>query len=604
MIGQRSAGHDGERRGQQRERGRGRRGRDRRARQARAGPDGGAPAGRAVRRARRRARDGTAARPVDGRARSDGRALLPHGRAAPRRGRRGVRARPARRRRALPTGRRASGAAGGAHHPGRAPAAHHARHPPPARVRPRRAGRGARDVRPAAQAAADVPREARRGQGLVVSAGDVRLVVVALVLVLLAGALAASEAALARVSRARAGELRDQGRRGADALTRVAEDPAPTLSVSTFLRVLAESGAAVLLAVVYLDLLGSGWRAVLAAIATMTALSFVAVGVGPRTLGRQHSDRIGLIAAPVLVALTRVLGPLARLLVLVGNLLTPGPGYRDGPFASEAELRELVDIAEQSELIEAEEREMIHSVFELGDTLVREVMVPRTALVSTEAGEPLRSAMSLFLRSGFSRVPVVGEGLDDVRGVLYLKDVARRLHEDPAGDQKLRVDELMRPAHFVPDSKAADDLLREMQRDAGHVAIVVDEYGGTAGMITLEDLVEEIVGEIADEYDRDEQDVEELPDGAYRVRSRVHCEEVGELFGIELEDEEVDTVGGLLAKALGRVPIAGASARVDGIVLTADRFEGRRNQLATVIVRRAEEEPELEQAQPSRAAAS
>jgi len=220
--------------------------------------------------------------------------------------------------------------------------------------------------------------------------------------------------------------------------------------------------------------------------------------------------------------------------------------------------------------------------------------VPRTALVSIEAGEGLRSAMSLFLRSGFSRVPVVGEGLDDVRGVLYLKDVARRLHEDQAGDHAPRVDQVMRPAHFVPDSKAADELLREMQRDAGHVAIVVDEYGGTAGMVTLEDLVEEIVGEIADEYDRDEQDVEELPDGAYRVRSRMHVEEVGELFGLELDDEEVDTVGGLLAKALGRVPIAGASAQVGGLVLTADGFEGRRNQLATVLVRRFDDDEESE----------
>jgi CBS domain containing-hemolysin-like protein len=437
-----------------------------------------------------------------------------------------------------------------------------------------------------------------------VSAGDLRLVVVALVLVVLAGALAASEAALARVSRARAGELLAEGRRGAQALARVAEDPAPTLSVSTFLRVLAESGAAVLLTVVFLDAVGGGWRAVAIAVATMTALSFVAVGVGPRTLGRQHSDRIGLIAAPVMVALTRVLGPLARLLVFVGNVLTPGPGFRDGPFASEAELRELVDIAEESELIEAGEREMIHSVFELGDTLVREVMVPRTALVSIESGESLRAAMSLFLRSGFSRVPVVGEGLDDVRGVLYLKDVARRLHEDPAAGAAVRVDEVMRAAHFVPDSKAADDLLREMQRDAGHVAIVVDEYGGTAGMVTLEDLVEEIVGEIADEYDRDETDVEDLGDGSYRVRSRVHVEEVGELFGLDLEDEEVDTVGGLLAKALGRVPIAGASAEVDGLVLVADRFEGRRNQLATVVVRRADDESEPEPAVPSRVAAS
>jgi CBS domain containing-hemolysin-like protein len=434
-----------------------------------------------------------------------------------------------------------------------------------------------------------------------VTPDDVRLVVVALILVLGAGALAASEAAFARVSRSRAGELLAEGRRGSAALARVAADPAPLLSVSTFLRVLAESGAAVLLTVVYLDLAGSGWRAVIVAIATMTALSFVAVGVGPRTLGRQHADRVGLVAAPVMVALTRVLGPLARLLVLVGNLLTPGPGYRDGPFASEAELRELVDIAEESELIEAGERRMIHSVFELGDTLVREVMVPRTALVSIDAGTTLRSAMSLFLRSGFSRVPVVGEGLDDVRGILYLKDVARRLHEDPVRGPSEVVDAVMREPHFVPDSKPADDLLREMQRSAGHVAIVVDEYGGTAGMVTLEDLVEEIVGEIADEYDHEEPDVEELGGGVYRVPSRLHVEDLGELFGLDLDDEEVDTVGGLLAKALGRVPIAGVTAEVGGLVLTADRFGGRRNQLATVLVRRAEEEPEASQTQQPQA---
>jgi len=419
-----------------------------------------------------------------------------------------------------------------------------------------------------------------------VNTTDVQLVVVALLLVAFAGALAASEAALARVSRSRANELVTEGRRTAPALARVAQDPAPTLSVSTFLRVLAESGAAVCLTLVYVDALAVRWQAALAAIGTFAALSFVAVGVGPRTLGRQHADRIGLVAAPLLLALTRVLGPLARFLVFVGNVLTPGPGFRDGPFASEAELRELVDIAEESELIEADEREMIHSVFELGDTLVREVMVPRTALVSVESGTSLRDAMSLFLRSGFSRVPIVGEGLDDVLGVLYLKDVARRLHERPDGGPEEQVDVVMREPHFVPDSKPADDLLREMQRDAGHVAIVVDEYGGTAGMVTLEDLVEEIVGEIADEYDRDEEDVEKLPDGGYRVRSRLHVEEVGDLFGLDLDDEEVDTVGGLLAKALGRVPIAGATAHVDGLVLTADRFEGRRNQLATVLVRR------------------
>lgn len=411
-----------------------------------------------------------------------------------------------------------------------------------------------------------------------------QLVVLAILLVALAGCFAAAEAALARVSRSRAAELISQNRRGARPLSRVAEDPAQTLSVTAFLRVLCESGAAVLVTVVLADVMPVWWQAVLAAVGIMTAASFVAVGVGPRTLGRQYADRIGLVAGPVMLAFARVLGPLARLLVVVGNLLTPGPGFRDGPFASEAELRELVDIAGESQVIEAGEREMIHSVFELGDTLTREVMVPRTALVSVDQGTTLRSAMSLFLRSGFSRVPVVGAGLDDVLGVLYLKDVARRLHEQPDSAGTDTVEKAMREPVFVPDSKPVDDLLREMQRRGGHAAVVVDEYGGTAGMVTLEDLVEQIVGDIADEYDHDEPDVERIGDGAFRVRSRVHIGEVGDLFGIELDDEEVDTVGGLLAKALGRVPIAGAQATVEGLRLTADRFEGRRNQLATVLV--------------------
>ncbi|WP_088282730.1 hemolysin family protein [Kineosporia sp. A_224] len=418
------------------------------------------------------------------------------------------------------------------------------------------------------------------------STPTVRLVVLCVVLVLVAALLAASEAALSRVSRGRAADLQDEGHRGAAALVRVAADPAPTLSVSAFLRILAITSTGACILVLYLTLLPTRWQAALAAIGTATAVSFVLVEVGPRTLGRQHADRVGLVAAPVLRALARVLGPVARLLVLLGNVLTPGKGFRDGPFASEAELRELVDMAGESKVIEADEREMIHSVFELGDTLTREVMVPRTALVSVDHGTSLRAAMSLFLRSGFSRVPVVGDGLDDVRGMIYLKDVARRLHERPDVAAGETVEKVMRDPLFVPDSKPVDDLLREMQRDAGHVAVVVDEYGGTAGIVTLEDLVEEIVGDIADEYDRDEPDVEDLGDGAFRVRSRVHIEEVGDLFGLDLEDDEVDTVGGLLAKALGRVPIAGATARVDGLELVADRFEGRRNQLATVLVRR------------------
>jgi len=413
------------------------------------------------------------------------------------------------------------------------------------------------------------------------------LVLLAVLLVFLAGCFAASETALSRVSRGRALELAGQRRRGAGALAAVAADPAPTLSVATFLRVACEAAAAVTVAVGVFTFSGVSWRGALLAIAAITALSFVGVGVGPRTVGRLYAERVALLAAPVLLWLGRVLGPLTRLLVLVGNALTPGPGFRHGPFDSEAELRDLVDLASETSLIEAGERKMIHSVFDLGDTLTREVMVPRTDLVVIERDTDLRRAMSLFLRSSFSRIPVVGEGgQDDLLGVVYLKDVARRIHQRADAARSETVESVMRPPVFVPDSKPVDDLLQQMQRNSTHLAIVVDEYGGTAGLVTIEDILEEIVGEIADEYDRDEPEAEDLGDGRLRVPARLHIDELGELFGVRLDDEDVDTVGGLLAKALGRVPIAGSKASVGGLVLVAERFEGRRHSLATLVVHR------------------
>jgi CBS domain containing-hemolysin-like protein len=415
----------------------------------------------------------------------------------------------------------------------------------------------------------------------------VTLGVLGIVLTVLAGWAAASEAALSRIGRARAAELAAQGRRGGPALVRVAGDPAPVLSVVTLLRVICEAGAAVAVTLAAIGQLGAGWRAGLLACAVMAGASFIGVGVGPRTVGRQHAERIGLIIAPGLVALTGVLAPVTRLLVWIGNAVTPGRGLRDGPFASEAELRQLVDIAQETQLIEAGERRMIHSVIDLGDTLAREVMVPRPDVVTVERGCTLHEAMSLFLRSGFSRVPVLGDGQDDVIGVLYLKDVARRLHENPVHGGGQLVEAMMRAPVFVPDSKPVDALLTEMQH-AGHAAIVIDEYGGTAGLLTIEDILEEIVGEIADEYDNDEPEVEDVEgvEGGKRVSARLHLDELGELFGVEIEDEEVDTVGGLLAKVLGRVPITGSRAEVAGLVLTAERFEGRQHRLATVLVER------------------
>jgi CBS domain containing-hemolysin-like protein len=229
---------------------------------------------------------------------------------------------------------------------------------------------------------------------------------------------------------------------------------------------------------------------------------------------------------------------------------------------------------------------MIHSVFELGDTVVREIMVPRTDMVVLDADKSLRSAMSLFLRSGFSRIPVVGEDSDDVRGLLYFKDVARRLNAAPE-DAKRLATEVTRPMHFVPESKPVDDLLREMQRDQTHFAIVVDEYGGTAGLVTIEDIIEEIVGEIADEHDREAPGVEQLEDGTLRVPASMDIDDLAELFDVTIDEEDVDTVGGLLTKAIGRVPIVGSSARIAGLELTAERMAGRRHRVASVIVHRA-----------------
>jgi len=412
-----------------------------------------------------------------------------------------------------------------------------------------------------------------------------QLIIAAFASLVVAFVMAAAEASQSRLSRHRAGELVEEGRRGAAALAIIVADSAAYLSVAAFVRVLAEAAVAVLLTLAVVDAVSDFWPTLLISIAVMAVVSFALVGVSPRTLGRQHADLVALLTAPLLVLLRRVLGPVARLLVLLANAVTPGRGYRDGPFESEAELRDLVDIAGESSLIEAGEREMIHSVFELGDTVVREVMVPRTDMVTMDQDKTLRQAMSLFLRSGFSRIPVVGDGPDDVLGLLYFKDVARRVYAD-ADAAALQAHHQMRPVQYIPESKPIDDLLREMQRDQNHFAVVIDEYGGTAGLVTIEDILEEIVGEIDDEYDREGPSVEELEDGSARVPAAMHIDDLAELFDVTLEDDEVDTVGGLLAKTNGLVPILGSHCEVAGLSLTAERMAGRRHRIATVIVRR------------------
>jgi CBS domain containing-hemolysin-like protein len=408
-------------------------------------------------------------------------------------------------------------------------------------------------------------------------------------LVVLAGFFAMSDSAVSSVSLARVTELAREKVRGTRALRTIASDVARYTNLLLLLRLVCELTATTLVAAVAFGRIEQPWLAALVTAGAMTLVSFMVVGVGPRTIGRQHAYTVGLAAAPVVLALGRALGPLATLLIRIGNAFTPGKGFREGPFATQLELRELVDLAESRGVVEHGEREMIHSVFALGDTIAREVMVPRTEMVWIEESKSANQALNLALRSGFSRLPVIGETVDDVLGVVYLKDLVRR---SQAGAANVQVGAVMRQASYVPESKPVDDLLREMQAARTHMAIVVDEYGGTAGLVTIEDILEEIVGEITDEYDVERPPVERLNDDRVRVTARLPVEDLGELFGVELDSHEVETVAGLLAQALGRVPIPGATATVGDLTLEAEGTTGRRNRIDTVVVSRVNDPSE------------
>jgi CBS domain containing-hemolysin-like protein len=418
------------------------------------------------------------------------------------------------------------------------------------------------------------------------SGADVIALIVAICLVPLGGLLACVDAALARVSVARVEEYLRAGRRGAKALSVIVADRARYTNLLLLLRVTCELTATVLAAIVARSQFGTRWPVPTLTIVIMVVISYTVIGVGPRTLGRQHPNSVALAGAGAVKALGRVFNPLASLLILLGNALTPGRGFREGPFASEVELRELVDMAEQRGVVEHGERQMIQSVFELGDTIAREVMVPRTDLVWIEQTKTVPQALALALRSGFSRIPVTGENLDDVVGIVYLKDLARRA-QDAERARETRIEDVMRAASYVPESKPVDELLREMQAARTHIAIVIDEYGGTAGLVTIEDILEEIVGEITDEYDVERPPIERIDEDTARVSARLAVEDLAELFDVEVPDrDDVETVGGLLAESLGRVPIPGAHARAHGLELVAENAGGRRNRIDTVLVRR------------------
>jgi CBS domain containing-hemolysin-like protein len=414
-----------------------------------------------------------------------------------------------------------------------------------------------------------------------------------LVLLVFAGFLAGSESSLTSLSRLLIEQIVDAKPKYAKRFTRFTENPARHLNVLLLVRKSCELTATVLVAAAFIEVTDNRTLALTQTIVLMVAISYVIVGVGPRTLGKQNAltwSKPAIITADLLA---KLLSPLTNLLIKVGNAITPGKGFKSGPFSTEAEFRDLVDQASESGFVEESEREMIHSVFDLGETMVRELMVPRTEMVWIESGKNLRQGLSLALRSGFTRIPVISENLDNVVGIAYVKDLARRVHENRDAEQNENVEEHLRKATYVPETKTADELLKQMQRDQIHMAIVVDEYGGTAGLITIEDILEEIVGEIADEYDDDEaEEVEWIDKEKARISARLHVEDFAEKFETNFtaeEIEDVDTIGGLIAKHLGRVPIPGSTISVPGWKLTAERPVGRRHRIATVLVEKIAE---------------
>ena len=412
------------------------------------------------------------------------------------------------------------------------------------------------------------------------------LVVLAVVVLIFGALLSAGEAALARMTRAAAEDLVEDGRRGAGRVLTLAERRGQVLGSVAPIRVAVDMLAAVLLTLAVSGLLSRWWQVLVVAVVLNIVLLGLVVGFSPRSVGRRNPDSTLLVLAGALLRVDALGAPWRWIESHYGR----SSALTDAEARAEVteDLREMIDEIGEAETIEDEDREMMRSVVELGQTLVREVMVPRPDMVTIDADKTASAAMRLFVRSGYSRVPVVGEDADDVRGIVYLKDVLRRLSDHPEHEAR-PVSSFTREALWIPETKLADDLLREMQTGHVHMVLAVDEYGGTAGLVTMEDLLEEVVGELTDEHDHAEPEVEDLGRGRYRVPVRLGLDELGELFDLEIDDDDVDTAGGLLTKAIGRVPLPGARGSAQGVDLVAEEAVGRRRQVATLIASRTPE---------------
>lgn len=420
----------------------------------------------------------------------------------------------------------------------------------------------------------------------------VLLVLAGLLCAAVAAVLSTAEAAFMRLSRREAEDIAE--RQGSRAVQRILQEPVPHTVALQLWRWIFASAAVVLVTVGVLLVVDEVALAALVAALVLLTGGVVLATISPRRLGRAHHLVVSAATARLVRGLRLVLGPVPVVLAGLGARIAPGTGDAYQGFFDDEEFREFVARASETDILEDAEAELIQSVFDLSATRVRAVMVPRTDMLTVDTGATLPEVMTLFLRSGYSRVPVVRGSADDITGMVYLKDVAFLEHQLRTGAaaeafrgrsaEEITVDEVQRDVRYVPESKMVSEFLSELQRESTHVAVVVDEYGGTAGLVTLEDLIEEIVGEIVDEYDVESAEIEELSEGRRRLAARMAVDDFADLFDLDLDhEEEVDTLGGLLAKTLGRVPIAGSEVEIDGVVLRADRLEGRRNRVSHVL---------------------
>jgi CBS domain containing-hemolysin-like protein len=410
--------------------------------------------------------------------------------------------------------------------------------------------------------------------------GDFATIAVVLALLLLAAAMALAETSITRVSKVKAHQLADQKKGGSVQLLRIVNDPGPYINIVRFLTVVAHVVGTALVTGLAIRRFGGAGEAIAAAV--MSFAIFILAELGPRTLSVTHVEGTALLMSRPVFLLGTGLRPLGKVLIWIANaLIAPFPGRTipKGPFVTEEELRHMIDVAEEEEEIEEGERELIHSIFEFGDTVVREVMVPRPDMVTARSNASLEEVLDIILEAGYSRIPIFEGDNDNITGVLYAKDLLKRIHEQKGG---ARVSTLGRAPLFVPEQKKVAELLREMQKQRVHMAIVVDEYGGTAGLVTIEDLIEEIVGEIVDEYDQEEPLVEPVDASTIRVDAKLPIDEVNELLDVDLPHEEWDTVGGLVFGLTGRVPVQGESVRYDSLEFTTERVSGRRIQKVVI----------------------